>query len=169
MDVIKVLININNHNQGGSATAAAQATESMKHQSNDPKCSELGWVCVPYGGWNIWDRVNTPHLTKQMDSTSQILMQLPIYSCLHRRRHLTIYYFNNFNGLGDTHCWIINHVTDKLNFEMPYLYPHFEHSCMFDINSKILGFTMNLWYEFWREVKGLNNKSVYNRDFTNTV
>ena len=48
--------------------------------------------------------VNTPHLTKQMDSTSQILMQLPIYSCLHIRRHLTIYYFNNLNGLGDMHC-----------------------------------------------------------------
>ena len=50
-------------------------------------------------GW-----VNPPHLTKQMDSTSQILMQLPIYSCLHIRRHLTIYYFNNLNGLGDMHC-----------------------------------------------------------------
>ena len=48
--------------------------------------------------------VNPPHLTKQMDSTSQILMQLLIYSCLHIRRHLTIYYFNNLNGLGDTHC-----------------------------------------------------------------
>ena len=39
-----------------SATAAAQATESKKHQANDPKCSELGWVCVPvvvetYGSW----------------------------------------------------------------------------------------------------------------------
>ena len=60
----------------------------------------------------------------------------------------------------------INHVTDKLNFEMSYLYPHFEHSCMFDIKPKILGFTI---YAFWREVKGLNIKSVYNRDFTNTV
>ncbi|KAL5500371.1 hypothetical protein EMCRGX_G011922 [Ephydatia muelleri] len=38
------------------ATAAAQATEARKHQANDPKCSELGWVCVPmvvetYGAW----------------------------------------------------------------------------------------------------------------------
>eukprot|EP00731_Ephydatia_muelleri_P012493 Em0006g1387a len=32
---------------GVSATAAAQATEARKHQANDPKCSELGWVCVP--------------------------------------------------------------------------------------------------------------------------
>eukprot|EP00731_Ephydatia_muelleri_P032951 Em0024g495a len=39
-----------------SATAGAQATESRKHQANDPKCSDLGWVCVPmvietYGAW----------------------------------------------------------------------------------------------------------------------
>ena len=41
---------------GVSATAAAQATEARKHKANDPKCSELGWVCVPmvvetYGAW----------------------------------------------------------------------------------------------------------------------
>ncbi|KAL5517517.1 hypothetical protein EMCRGX_G003075 [Ephydatia muelleri] len=41
---------------GVSAIAAAQATEARKHQANDPKCSELGWVCVPmvvetYGAW----------------------------------------------------------------------------------------------------------------------
>ena len=39
-----------------SATAAAQATESRKHHANYPKCSDLGWVCVPmviesYGAW----------------------------------------------------------------------------------------------------------------------
>eukprot|EP00731_Ephydatia_muelleri_P009104 Em0004g1442a len=41
---------------GVSATTAAQATEARKHQANDPKCSELGWVCIPmvvetYGAW----------------------------------------------------------------------------------------------------------------------
>ena len=41
---------------GVSATAAAQATESRKHHANDPKCSDLGWVCVrmvveTYGAW----------------------------------------------------------------------------------------------------------------------
>ena len=41
---------------GVSTTAAAQATESRKHQANDPKCSDLGWECVPmvvetYGAW----------------------------------------------------------------------------------------------------------------------
>ncbi|KAL5493834.1 hypothetical protein EMCRGX_G015066 [Ephydatia muelleri] len=41
---------------GVLAKSAAPVTEAMKHQANDPKCSELGWVCVPmvaesYGAW----------------------------------------------------------------------------------------------------------------------
>ena len=36
--------------------AAARATELRKHEANDGKCRELGWVCVPmvveaYGAW----------------------------------------------------------------------------------------------------------------------
>ena len=35
---------------------AALSAETRKHKANDPKCSELGWVCVPlavetYGNW----------------------------------------------------------------------------------------------------------------------
>ena len=35
---------------------AAHKAECQKHSSNDPKCQELGWVCVPlavesYGNW----------------------------------------------------------------------------------------------------------------------
>ena len=35
---------------------AAYTAECQKHSSNDPKCQELGWVCVPlavesYGNW----------------------------------------------------------------------------------------------------------------------
>ena len=35
---------------------AAAASEQRKHIANDPKCQELGWVCVPlavktYGNW----------------------------------------------------------------------------------------------------------------------
>ena len=26
---------------------AAEAAEKRKHTANDPKCAELGWVCVP--------------------------------------------------------------------------------------------------------------------------
>ena len=35
---------------GVTATAAALTTEEHKHDENDPKCSELGWVCIP-GAW----------------------------------------------------------------------------------------------------------------------
>ena len=41
---------------GVSAGSAALATEGRKHKANDPKCKELGWLCVPlvaetYGAW----------------------------------------------------------------------------------------------------------------------
>eukprot|EP00731_Ephydatia_muelleri_P011203 Em0006g97a len=41
---------------GMTAGAAAAASEQRKHIANDPKCQELGWVCVPlavetYGNW----------------------------------------------------------------------------------------------------------------------
>ena len=32
---------------GMTAGAAAAASEQRKHIANDPKCQELGWVCVP--------------------------------------------------------------------------------------------------------------------------
>ena len=39
-----------------TAGAAAQATELRKHEANDVKCSELGWLCISlvvesYGAW----------------------------------------------------------------------------------------------------------------------
>ena len=42
---------------GMTAGAAAAASEQRKHIANDPKCQELGWVCVPlavktYGNWS---------------------------------------------------------------------------------------------------------------------
>ena len=41
---------------GVSSGAAAEASEIRKHNSNDGKCGELGWVCIPlvvetYGVW----------------------------------------------------------------------------------------------------------------------
>ena len=41
---------------GMTAAAAVAASEQRKHIVNDPKCQELGWVCVPltvetYGNW----------------------------------------------------------------------------------------------------------------------
>ena len=44
------------HDACNSAGVAAHKAECQKHSSNDPKCQELGWVCVPlavesYGNW----------------------------------------------------------------------------------------------------------------------
>ena len=61
---------------GGSAAASA---EVRKHIENDPKCEELGWICVPlaveaYGAWGIeaqrtishaWPAGSASKLTKQ--------------------------------------------------------------------------------------------------------
>ena len=38
--------------------AAARAAEMRKHEKNDAKCTELGWMCVPlavdsYGAWGV--------------------------------------------------------------------------------------------------------------------
>ena len=32
---------------GVTVGAAAQAIELRKHEANDVKCSELGWLCIP--------------------------------------------------------------------------------------------------------------------------
>ncbi|KAL5499464.1 hypothetical protein EMCRGX_G010890 [Ephydatia muelleri] len=71
---------------GVSATAAAQATEARKHQANDPKCSELGWVCVPmvvetYGAWGkeataIISSVASRHATSTCRPKSTILHEI---------------------------------------------------------------------------------------------
>ena len=47
VSITSLLNPVNLLEAGVSATAAAQATESRKHHANDPKCSDLGWVCVP--------------------------------------------------------------------------------------------------------------------------
>ena len=51
------LLNSNIKSEAGvTAGAAVQATELRKHEANDVKCSELGWLCIPlvvesYGAW----------------------------------------------------------------------------------------------------------------------
>ena len=53
-----------------ATAAAAQATESRRHQSNDPNCSQLGWVCAAmvvetYGAWG-------------KEATAQLPPELPL-------------------------------------------------------------------------------------------
>ena len=52
---------------GMTAGAAAAASEQRKHIANDPKCQELGWVCVPlavetYGNWGRKAHTTFTHL-----------------------------------------------------------------------------------------------------------
>ena len=53
------------HDACNSAGVAAHKAKCRKHSSDDPKCQELGWVCVPlavesYGSWA--KRPKTPSL-----------------------------------------------------------------------------------------------------------
>ena len=57
--------------------AAAEAAERRKHAANDPKCTELGWVCVPlavetYCNWGEEARQTFTLLTTHLalDSSS---------------------------------------------------------------------------------------------------
>ena len=70
----------------GSATAATQATETRMHEFNDPKCSELGWICAPmvvetYGAWGkesiaIISSVASRHATSTWRPKSFVLNEI---------------------------------------------------------------------------------------------
>ena len=61
---------------GVTAGAAAHATELRKHEANDVKCSDLGWICIPlvvetYGAWGrrlggIFQVSPTPSIQTQL-------------------------------------------------------------------------------------------------------
>ena len=59
-------------NEAGMTTgAAAAASEQCKHIANDPKCQELGWVCVPlavetYGHWGREAHTTFTHLATRL-------------------------------------------------------------------------------------------------------
>ena len=59
-----------------SAGSATLATESKKHKANDPKCKELGWLCVPLvaetsGAWG----------NEAIEAFSQLASQLATLTC----------------------------------------------------------------------------------------
>ena len=61
---------------GVSAGSAALATEGRKHKANDPKCKELGWLCVPlvaetYGAWG----------NEAIEAFSQLASRLATLTC----------------------------------------------------------------------------------------
>ena len=62
---------------GLAASQAARATEQRKHDTNDAKCKELGWVCVPmvveYGA--LWDRSNGVTFTSGLSPCDQLRLR----------------------------------------------------------------------------------------------
>mgnify|MGYP003460779833 FL=1 len=70
-----------------SEGAAAEEAEVRKHRANDPKCSELGWVCIPlavetYGNWG-----------REAQSTfSRLASHLAIITSSHKGKVLTELY-----------------------------------------------------------------------------
>ena len=56
--------------------SAALATEGRKHKANDPKCKELGWLCVPLvaetlGAWG----------NEVIEAFSQLASRLATLTC----------------------------------------------------------------------------------------
>ena len=74
-----------------SEGAAAEEAEARKHRANDPKCSELGWVCIPlametYGNWGREAQTTFSRLASHLAITTssykgKVLTEL--YSRLH--------------------------------------------------------------------------------------
>ena len=70
-----------------SEGAAVEEAEARKHRANDPKCSELGWVCIPlavetYGNWG-----------REAQSTfSRLACHLAIITSSHKGKVLTELY-----------------------------------------------------------------------------
>ena len=70
-----------------SEGVTAEEAEVRKHRANDPKCSELGWVCIPlavetYGNWG-----------RETQSTfSRLASHLAIITSSHKSKVLTELY-----------------------------------------------------------------------------
>ena len=67
-----------------SEGAAAEQAEVRKYRANDPKCSELGWVCIPlavetYGNWG-------------REAFSRLASHLAIITSSHKSKVLTELY-----------------------------------------------------------------------------
>ena len=59
LSVTSLLLNSKILSEAGvTAGAAAHATGLRKHEANDVKCSDLGWICIPLVGGNIRSRGN---------------------------------------------------------------------------------------------------------------
>ena len=76
------------------AGAAARATELRKHEANDGKCRELGWVCVPmvveaYGAWGAEAMESLSCLASRL-ATSSNKAKAAVLNSLYGRLNLNL-------------------------------------------------------------------------------
>ena len=72
---------------GVTAGSAAKVAECRKHDVNDPKCSELGWKCIPlaletYGCWGAEARETLSRLATRLAIPMRSQATAAIYSRL---------------------------------------------------------------------------------------
>ena len=89
-----------------TAGAAARATELRKHEANDGKCRELGWVCVPmvveaYGAWGAEAMESLSCLASRL-ATSSNKARAAVLNNLYGRLNLNL--VNEMLCLGHVDC-----------------------------------------------------------------
>ena len=93
-----IIIIITNSNvlleAGLAAGQAARATEQRKHDDNDAKCKELGWICVPmvveaYGAWGT-EAMESFSLLASRLATSSNRAKAEVLAALYGRLNLNL-------------------------------------------------------------------------------
>ena len=79
---------------GLAAGQAARATEQSKHDENDVKCKELGWICVPmvveaYGAWGT-EAMESFSLLASRLATSSNRAKAEVLAALYGRLNLNL-------------------------------------------------------------------------------
>eukprot|EP00731_Ephydatia_muelleri_P014995 Em0008g715a len=79
---------------GLAAGQAARATEQRKHDENDAKCKELGWICVPmvveaYGAWGT-EAMESFSLLASHLATSSNRAKAEVLAALYGRLNLNL-------------------------------------------------------------------------------
>ena len=79
---------------GFGACQAARATRQRKHEENDAKCKELGWVCAPmvveaYGAWGT-EAMESFSLLASCLATSSNRAKAEVLAALYGRLNLNL-------------------------------------------------------------------------------
>ena len=92
--VVSPLIPITLIEAGARSESAAGKAEVRKHKANDPKCRELGWVCIPlavetYGCWEVEAQGSLSRLAARLALQLQCSKSKAIRS-IYERLNLTL-------------------------------------------------------------------------------